>query len=388
MPCCQRCKDKGIDCAYPPPKSSNFVLLGQPALTLEHLLFEEATSLPTSTAAACLNGNIDTSLTLDLTTPSRLSLAERPPSDWFLSPEAWKMDHRPLQNADSFCPADWKRFVAGFQRWFEIWVKTGSNPFIHSHLYRSRFPGCVQFAYTTLSSYINRTESTAEIILRIVDDQADELLVNSGVLFDNLSQDDGTTVPEPPNTLEQLARIHALMVYQVIGLFDGDIRSRHLAEARMHILDRWTTQMVECASRTQNLLDSLLDPFDLTEVSLSGLLELTSGTESLWHTWILTESVRRTWHVAKGLQALFLLIQQGWTYCQGGMMFTNRQGIWEADTAFAWEKLCSEVDVGFLQRFEAEKFFTEASPADIDEFGKVMLEMTFGTERMKRWRLE
>jgi hypothetical protein len=50
------------------------------------------------------------------------------------------------------------------------------------------------------------------------------------------------------------------------------------------------------------------------------------------------------------------------------------------------EKLCSEKDVGFTQRFETKKLFTETSPADIDEFGKAMLEIAFGTELMERWR--
>jgi hypothetical protein len=66
-------------------------------------------------------------------------------------------------------------------------------------------------------------------------------------------------------------------------------------------------------------------------------------------------------------------------------MFTTREGVWEADTAFAWEKICSEVDVRLVKRFDIERHFTEASPADINEFGKMMLESTFGTERMGRW---
>ena len=61
-------------------------------------------------------------------------------------------------------------------------------------------------------------------------------------------------------------------------------------------------------------------------------------------------------------------------------MFTNQKGVWEAPSAFAWEKLCAEVDVRFMQTFSAEKLFTEASAADIDEFGLVMLGLTFGKE--------
>ena len=382
-PCCFRCKDRGINCAYPLPKPSSFVRLEDTTLP-DNLLSSEATDLTTSTLPTYLCNNLDNLQVLDLTIPSCHSRPTWPLSVWFLSPEAWKIDHRPLPNTDSFCPIELKRWLAVIQRWFERWVTTGSNPFIHSHLYSSRSPSCVQIAYTALSSYISRVESNTDIILRIVDHQASELLVNNGVLLDNLNQDDCATAVEPTTVLEHFARVHALAVYQLIGLFDGDIRSRHLAEARMHILDRWATQMVEWSCH--NL--SLPEAFNLTGADLSNSFDPTSGAEVLWHAWSLTESVRRTWYVAKGLQSLYLMLQQGWTYCPGGMMFTTRQGVWEADTAFAWQKLCSEVDVGFIQRFEAEEILAQCGPSDLDEFAEMLLEMTFGGTRMERWRLK
>jgi hypothetical protein len=67
------------------------------------------------------------------------------------------------------------------------------------------------------------------------------------------------------------------------------------------------------------------------------------------------------------------------------MMFTTRQGVWEAQSAVAWEKMCSEVHVGSMQMAEVDKLFTEVGPEEVNEFTKVVLEVTFGRERMERW---
>lgn len=232
---------------------------------------------------------------------------------------------------------------------------------------------------------MSRTEANVEVILKIIDDRASELLAVNGIELDGLGQDDSTTATGSLDVLEQLARVHALMVYQAIGLFDGTVRSGYLAEGRMQILDRWLMQMVECASRGIYPVQNGLNLLDMTGVDVTSQTKGPVNTENIWRAWILAESVRRTWQVGKGLQAVYLLIQQGWAYCPGGTMFTTREGVWEADTAFAWEKICSEVDVQLVKRFDIERHFTEASPADINEFGKMMLESTFGTERMGRW---
>ncbi|KAL6691582.1 hypothetical protein J3F84DRAFT_403277 [Trichoderma pleuroticola] len=375
---CQRCKDAGINCVYPPPRQSSYVLLQ------DCLLSNEAAGSPKPSAGIGEITDVNTATlsgAVDLSVPSHQPFSAHSPSAWFLSPETWKIEPYPIHinpNMNLFSSSMLKHYASVIQHWLKSWVMSGSNPFMHSHLYRTRFPTCVQVAYTTLSAYLNRTESNSEIILRIIESQAKDLLINP-----DLGVNDAL---EPLDHLEQLARLHALMVYQIICLFDGDIRSRHLAECRAHILDRWVTQMVECASSSLYPLSLTLDPLDLVgTTSLVDPPSLTGSTEHLWHTWILAESIRRTWLTATGLQALYLTLQQGWAFCPGGMMFTTRHGVWEAKTAFAWERLCLETDIGFIQRFETEKLFTETSPLEIDDFGKMILESTYGTERMERW---
>lgn len=108
----------------------------------------------------------------------------------------------------------------------------------------------------------------------------------------------------------------------------------------------------------------------------------------LWYSWILAESIRRTWAVAATLQAIYLTQRDTTAPCLGGMMITTRQGVWEAQSAVVWEKLCSDVEVGLLQMCDVDKLFTQATPEDVDDFAKAILETAFGVDRMERWGVQ
>ncbi|KAF2500621.1 hypothetical protein BU16DRAFT_253623 [Lophium mytilinum] len=386
-PACQRCRDRGFDCVYPPPKPSYFVLSEAPTSPLADTFTGDRTSLSGLTTAEFLNGEINVASPPE---PADLSVHFPHCSTtwssvaWFLSPETWEIDRYPVTLTTAPCNGVLKRHIRSTQAWLEQWIATGSNPFIHSHLYATRFPSCIQVAYTTLSAYLNRTEANTETILRIVEDRTNELLLENGVTFGDLGQENNTASPQL-EVLDHLARIHALFVYHTISLFDGDIRSRSLAEPRCHVLNRWVSQMVDCARHSLSQLSFAFSPLDLTQGSLPAPYP-TSTTENLWHTWILSESVRRTWMTVTGMYAVYHALQQGWTLCPGGIMFTNSQGVWQAETASAWEKICLEGVVMFMQRFEAERLFSEASPSDVDEFGKRMMEITFGIKKVESWK--
>jgi hypothetical protein len=51
------------------------------------------------------------------------------------------------------------------------------------------------------------------------------------------------------DSLERIARVHALLVYQFLGLYDGDIRLRHLSETYIPVLNRWMREMVQHTSQ-------------------------------------------------------------------------------------------------------------------------------------------
>jgi hypothetical protein len=322
----------------------------------------------------------------EFATPSSLIQTPGAPpigTDWFLAPESWKI----FQTADSstFVPAriaTMKKYTTVLQAWFERWIINGSNPFIHSRLYSANFPACVQVAYATLASYIHRTPANADTVLQIVGDRSNNLLLENGAVMGSTAAEEWADGEQQDVDLfSQLSRLHALMVYQIIGLFDGDIRARHIAEGHMAIQDSWANKLFRLASKT------LSNTHSVATHLVGGLPRPSTYSQQQWYLWILSESIRRTWLIAASVFAIYSALQQRWAVCPGSIMYTNRSGLWNATSSAEWEKLCLEKNVAFLQRFQCAATLPEnTEPGDIDEFGHAMLDMAVDGELLEKWR--
>ncbi|KAK4690466.1 hypothetical protein P7C71_g6332, partial [Lecanoromycetidae sp. Uapishka_2] len=393
IPSCARCANRSRLCVYPPSiskaASSSRPLLSD-ALRSSVPRVEVAANASSRAANSILENNpmLDLAFPLmdsDFTVQSSLNQTPSAPAtraDWFLAPETWRVSHRVDTLADMpVGKATIKKYVAVLQSWFERWVTTGSNPFIHACLYSTNFPACVQVAYTTLASYVHRTPANADTVLQIVEDRSNDLLRENKAVLDRVGAEEWVDGGEQDIDLfAQLTRLQALMVYQIIGLFDGDIRSRHVAEGHMAVLNSWAGRLLHSAAKT-------LSNTRTAAMHLAGCLPTPfTYLQQQWYLWILSESIRRSWLVAVSLSPIFFALQQRWSACPGGIMYTNRSGLWNAASATEWEKQCLEGNVAFLQRFECARLFDDAEPADIDEFGTAMLEITFNGELFAKWR--
>lgn len=401
MPSCARCADRGRSCVYPQSRSR--------AASSSRPLLSDASrcSVPrvedgqlaeiagnTFSFSHATNQILADDLMLDLALPlvdsdfaAPSSLIQTPSApatraDWFLAPETWRISHRVDTSADvAVGIGTMKNYVAVLQSWFERWVTTGSNPFIHPRLYSANFPACVQVAYITLASYIHRTPTNTDTVLRIIEDRSNNLLQENGAILNMVGVEKWADGGEQDLDLfAQLTRLHALMVYQIIGLFDGDIRSRHVAEGHIAVQDSWAGKLFHSAAK------AFSNPH-VGATHLVGFLPRPSTySQEQWNLWILSESIRRTWLVAVSLSPVFFALQQRLSACPGGAMYTNRSGLWNAASATDWEKQCLGRNVAFLQRFECSRLFDDADPVDIDEFGTAMLDMTFDGELLEKWR--
>jgi hypothetical protein len=377
LPSCSRCADRGMSCFYPSSRGPN-VLSSRPLMphVLDVSVGPEAETLLAEITADDLDD-----LTMDLTFPfldnnlefsapsNELHLFSTPATkaDWFRAPESWSISHdMDRAIAGTINNAAMKKYVATLQCWFERWATSGNNPFIHYQLYKSKFPACVQIAYATLISYVHRTPSTTAAVLRIVEDRSDALIQENQV----------ESTDEAIDLYAQLARLHALMVYQIIGLHDGDIRSRHVAEGHIPTHDRWAYKLFQCAGKV------LSD----TETASTQIPAHVTPSQQRWHLWILAESIRRTWLIAVSISSIYSGLQQCWAACPGGIMFTNRSGLWDAASATEWEMRCRHGDVAFLQRFHCARLFGEMRPGDVDEFGLTMIGMTFDADLVEKWK--
>lgn len=270
---------------------------------------------------------------------------------------------------DRIYTIDLKRNLGRVHHWLARWVDEGGNPFIHPQLYRHRFPQSIQDAYTALSCYLRRNTANEMMIFRIIEDRATKLVeedTNSASL----------------DTLEHLARVQALFIYQLIGFQDSDARLRHISETHMPVLRAWCYQMVESASQEACLGTCVV--LSRSDPSIAAV-DFSSSSKNLWFAWILAESIRRTWLMVSGIQGVYEMVQKASAHCMGAMVLTTRVGFWEASTSLAWEKKCSEAYGGLVKMNEAGALLAHVGIEDINEFTKLALELTHGSEQMERW---
>jgi hypothetical protein len=305
------------------------------------------------------------------------------------------------------------------QCWVKQWIEEGSNMFVHKRLYRTRdnnignssvdgkgrlhMPRCIQDAYTTCAAYFASTEKNREMMLGIVEDRVATLLDEEGDPDDHeIDSGNGEEFEDPFSTAtlriendgqksqkpskprsvqDHLARVQALLIYQIIRLFDSDPRSRIMAESLIPVLSRWCKQMLDGALLSSQYVNSAT-----SSINTKNQAHIEKKLNSDWNAWILAESVRRTWLVAGHMQCIYQILSYGFSVCPGGLMFTTRAGLWQAESAYEWWAKCREKDALFCPSLESGKYLLKPGVADdVDDFGRFVLKIIEGEERVNKW---
>ncbi|KAH6660564.1 hypothetical protein BKA67DRAFT_653736 [Truncatella angustata] len=324
---------------------------------------------------------------------------------WFLLPSSWKHEHSPPRPQEDVSTASIQSYVSTIRGWFYSWASGSSpNPLFHPELYRRDMPRCAQDAYTAISAYQHRTAANSATVLRIVGARAEQLVQEQALR---------ETLGGELSMLEHLARVHALLAYQTIGLFDGDIRARARADEMVDTLFGWCEAMWwsarEAQRKRQDNSSPLQPPDDdapplpaaagVVQGSTAAAAAATDGagggirgddTTSLWHTFVQLESVRRVFLTTNILQHVYLTLNRGWSVCPGGVTISIRRGVWEARSAYAWEKLVGGGDGGEdpllgLQTMRLGEVLGVVRPVDVDDFGLAVMGLHFAENKLERW---
>lgn len=101
-----------------------------------------------------------------------------------------------------------------------------STLFLHRNLYLEDMPSCILDCFSTCVLYTRRTQNNIGMVIRT-------LQSNSRGLVDK------ETTNTSPTSMQQLSRTHALFMYQVIRLFDGDVSMRAQGEKDLPLLQKW-----------------------------------------------------------------------------------------------------------------------------------------------------
>lgn len=343
---------------------------------------------------------------------------------WFLEPSSWVHERALPQSQDDVSGASMQTYIDTIRRWLFEWVSGPSplssrtplaptdspaaNPLIHPELYRHDMPRTIQDAYTAVATYQYRAPGpSTETALRILEARTEQL-IREQALREAIDSSSSSESSGGLSTLEHLARVHALLAYQALRLFDGDVHARAQADGLVGTLFAWCDAMWE---RARADIPSLQQQ----EVFLrhrnnheGGGAAWDDGDESttpeLWRSFVRVESVRRAFLTARILQNAYLMQKNGWSACPGGVALTLRRGVWSARSAYAWRKQssCSSSSPAAAGRENSsvrrrrplllgllttrlDSVLAEAAPADVDEFGLALMGVHFGEERLDRW---
>ncbi|KAI1377566.1 hypothetical protein F4677DRAFT_40808 [Hypoxylon crocopeplum] len=400
VPACRRCADKGVPCVYPPPRRNNNHVLLQADLAAAAASSSSSSSVADASSASAIPPTLTPSSGNDAETVSAVPVIEEPPPPppplpqpsfdgdddttttgdgmWFLEPESWVADHTPPAQPEA--ESMMQRFVDSVQKWHRQWVTRGSSPLHHRYLYRAKMPRCVEDAYTAVAMYEKAaasdgtsTPETRATAARVLDDRVTQLLQDQAL-------DGSLRRGADMDVFDHICRVQAMLTYQAIRLFDGDVRMRAQAEALIPTLALWIRQLLESSKASLAQPLRFLAAFAGPESSDNGFSE-----DAVWRAWILIESARRTWLVANYVQEIYLYMKRGWGECPGRVVITMRAGLWDAASSYAWSRACRERGALFLPTRQTELLFRETCPSDIDELSLLVVELSYGGDRIERW---
>ncbi|KAK4448014.1 hypothetical protein QBC34DRAFT_407964 [Podospora aff. communis PSN243] len=256
-----------------------------------------------------------------------------------------------------------------------------STPWSHPQLYQREMPRSIQDAQAFCALYINKSPANSLIILRVIQSRAEELV----------------SAPLPTTPLETLARAHALLLYQIIRFFDGDISLRAGAERGMRPLEEAAFSLMTFTTFSEGTFDDMGGP-DVTLPAAPGPeLPMQNipppAMRSFWESWVFQESARRTF-----LMIFFFLrvykITKGDCVdpkgsCDGKLglfhSFTASAHLWGAkdfvDFAAAWNSKRHLI----VKNGDFSEVLDHAHPDDIDAFPRILFSAVLGIDEAKLW---
>lgn len=413
LPRCSRCTQRNQDCVYPFLQGSRESSAAPPSLPPVSQPIE--LSIPLSHFNAVLPGIPPTIRPVPVITGA--------PNPWPLFFDA----QGPANTAISRPAMDWG--VSQLSTFPLQWVSNGVCPFINPYLYSSSptpssssaqsagspsdsLPPALRDAYAVAAAYTMKNSLNASLVLGIVEAKA------RGLVYD----------PEQISwtPLQQLAALQALVMYQLIRWFDGDIRQRALAEQDEPVLESWTEALL--ARVGQRLFergqeDALLvvlpeaEPgdtgaggaggsasmrgpggrggggmamFDQGMLSAGGSDYATTETVTAWRRFLFAESCRRTVIFAYTMRGMYAMAKQG--YCNTGnrlvqMSFTGSARLWGADTASRWSRARDSEPHHWVERMDFEPMLLSARPDDVDPLSVLMAVTYRGPDVVEDWMI-
>ena len=240
-------------------------------------------------------------------------------------------------------------------------VKNGSTPFIHKRLYSEYMPPAIQDALGICALYGQKTKQNQSLVFQTICLKAAHLIASY--------------IPQGLSAIEQLAFTQALVLYQIIRLFDGDVRLRADAEREDAILNEWTQQL---KPRLQPVRPTLKDDRALADLS----------TATTWESWVFAESLRRTVIASFSVHGLYCFLKDGWDDSHqeiNRLSFYAQTALWDAPSEFYWRSAVKNSNALPVRFNDWDADSMAALPSDLDDLGMTMMVLIKGVDECCQW---
>ncbi|KAM0528319.1 hypothetical protein ACHAPS_001734 [Verticillium nonalfalfae] len=275
--------------------------------------------------------------------------------------------------------------ISSFKDFPILLARERETPFLHRHLYRAQTPRAMLTAYSVATAYANRTDANKAWAFRLLCEAADELVGRPG-----RSQPKDKGVPQVPQLemtvpaqfltpMDKLARTQALLIYQQVRMFDGDISLRAQAEHDMGKLEDWLGDL-------ERYRDNLAEQWLLEESTLR------ERPPRSWERWIFAECVRRTIMLGAAFIAIVSMLKTIGTgespdpsQFAAVHRWTSSKFLWEADSPLTFMTAWRERRQYIVQNFFVEELPKTMKAAELDSMTRLLLTSFIGVDEMEQW---
>ena len=254
-------------------------------------------------------------------------------------------------------------FLKLMQQLPKTFIDTLQTLFIHPRLYSfADKPVAITNLFGTCAAYLAKSRHNEDAIFRMVNTEVERIFATHS---DNVN-----------DVHLNLPLAQAFLLYQIIRLFDGNIRQRAVAERQQAKLLAWSDQLHQAIRRN----DLAATHPNATPSSVRVLSD--------WDSWVFWECVSRTVFLIAMMDGLYKLLRDNVCGCDAKIMslrISLNRKLWAASSPAEWRQVLGQT--GKLEFAMHNGVATEiaslAPPANINEMGIILESSMHGLEHAR-----
>ncbi|KAL5339538.1 hypothetical protein BJX70DRAFT_155045 [Aspergillus crustosus] len=386
LPSCFRCTRRNIACVYPglpaPDQIPDLLALMNEHEGLDTTCSDEFVFAPVSTSLPVLDPPPQSSPWDDH--------PHRDPSNIIQLLPHYELTHRRTSTGMPLSALMASRFqyaIDTLKNTPRMMVMENQTPWSHRELYRDGMPRVMQDAYACCALFITKNPINGPMITNHVHSRHQDLILS----------------PLPTSPSELLAHTHALLLYQIMQVFDPDltaaINNSSLGSLSISALESAASLLFSSThfppSTEPDIIVPSPSPSD-TDASPdpnynpTRLPTTLPSTMHFWPLWLFEESARRTILFTFYFQQMVHLFRGTHNLkCDGklGLLHSWYASayLWNAPTALDFALAWTQKEHYIVRNVNFEKMLSEAMPGDVDTFARMLLVTSRGVDQVREW---